>query len=145
MAEPTSIEGTQVTIRVGDGGSPETFSHPCLINAERGVSFTKSNNDVIVPDCTNPEDPAWRQIAHDSIACAVSGAGILDNVLATIQAYDSWFRGSTRKNVRIYLGSVGYWQGSFDLTTFEVTGERGNKALVNIALDSDGAVAAFTA
>lgn len=145
MATPSTLPGTSLTIRIGDGESPETFAHPCLINAERGVTFATSTNDILVPDCSNPEDPAWRELQKDGITCSISGAGIMDNVLETIQLYSAWVRSDDAKNVRVYLGNVGYWEGPFQLTNWELTGERGGKVQSTIALESDGAVGSFTA
>lgn len=144
MALPTTIRGTQVYLKVGDGASPEVFAQPCLINSERGIAFRSSTNDVVVPDCSNPDDPAWRQLVKDALSVGLTGAGVLDNVLLTIQAYTTWWKGDTGKNVQIWLGTVGYWEGSFKLTEFEITGERGNKAQVSITLESDGEISDFT-
>lgn len=145
MATPTTLSGTQLLIKVGNAASPEVFTHPCLINAERGIQFSSSTQDVIVPDCTNPDDPAWREIEKDGLSATITGAGIMDNVLATIQTYDTWHRGQTTKNVQVWLGSIGKWVGAFKLTEIAFTGERGNKVLVSLTLESDGSVTAFAA
>lgn len=145
MAPPTTLKGTQLYIKIGDGASPEVFAHPCLINAERGVTFRSNTNDIIVPDCSNPDDPAWRELVKDALSVGVTGSGILDNVLATIQSYDTWYRSDDGKNVQIWLGTIGYWQGSFKLTEWNPSGDRNAKITSTITLESDGEVAAFTA
>jgi predicted secreted protein len=116
-----------------------------LINADRGIQFNSNNNAVVVPDCADPEAPGWNQTTKDGLSTVISGAGVLDNVLATIQLYDTWFRGDTTKNVRVYLDDVGYWAGAFKLSQWGVTGTRGNKAEVSLTLESEGEVEAFTA
>jgi predicted secreted protein len=136
------LRGTQVYIKVGDGATPETFTHPCLINTKRGVKFTNTLNKQIVPDCNNPDDPAWQAVIKDALTCAISGAGMLDT--AAVASYDAWFRSSTGKNVQVWLGALGYWQGSFQLSDFEVSGDRNVYADVTIALESDGIVNAWT-
>jgi predicted secreted protein len=143
MAQPTTIAGTSLLIKVGDGASVETFAHPCLINADRGIQFSSSNNAIVVPDCADPTAPGWNQATKDGLNAVITGAGVLDNVLATIQAYDTWFRGDTSKNVRVYLGSVGFWGGAFKLTQWGITGARGGKAEVSLTLESEGTVSAF--
>lgn len=145
MALPTTIRGTQLYIKIGNGGAPEVFTHPCLISAERGINFRSSSNDIEVPDCTNPEDPAWRELVKGGLSVGLSGEGILDNVLATIQFYTNWWKADTGKNVQIWLGTVGYWSGSFKLTEWAINGTRGQKATVSISLESDGIVAGFSA
>lgn len=145
MATPTTIRGTQLYVKIGDDASPEVFTHPCLINSERGVTFRSSTNDIVVPDCDNPDDPAFRELVKDALSMGVTGAGVLDNVLATIQAYTTWWKSDSAKAVQIWLGTIGYWQADMKLTEFEVTGERNNKAQVAITLESDGVVADFVA
>src|SRR5690606_30459482 len=110
MAKPTSVKGTQLFIKVGDGASPEVFTHPCLINAERGIAFRSTTGDIVGPGCNSPDDPAWRELVKDALSAGVTGAGILDNVLLTIRAYTTWWKGDTAKNVQVWLGTVGYWQ-----------------------------------
>lgn len=144
MAVPTTIRGTQVYIKIGDDASPEVFTHPCLINSNRGVTMRSSTNDIIVPDCDNPEDPAFRELVKDALSLGVTGAGVLDNVLATIQSYTNWWKSDDSKQVQVWLGAVGYWQCAMKLTEWAVTGERNNKAQVTLTMESDGVVSDFT-
>lgn len=143
MAKPDTIKGTQLYIKISDGASPEVFTHPCLINSDRGVTFRSNTNDIVVPDCDNPDDPAWRELVKDALSAGVTGAGVLDNKLATIQSYTAWWKSDDAKNVQVWLGTLGYWQAPFKLTEWEVTGARNDKAQVSITLESDGEVADF--
>src|SRR5690242_15265560 len=108
------IKGTQLFIKVGDAGSPEVFTHPCLINTRRGVQFRSSANKVIVPDCANPDDPAWEQCFKDNLGCTITGAGTMNTGDASV--YSTWFNSDTAKNVQIWLGAVGKFAGAFKLT-----------------------------
>jgi hypothetical protein len=38
MTDVAIVAGEQLLIQIGDGGSPETFTHSCLINTTRGIS-----------------------------------------------------------------------------------------------------------
>lgn len=140
MAVPTTLSGTKLLIEVGDGASPETFAHPCLINSQRGITFTANGNKIEVPDCASPDDPAWTEFTKQSLECTLDGAGVMDNVAATIQSYSSWLASATGKNIKIYIGTVGHWTGVFHLTKFALTGNRGGKIEVSLQIDSDGAV-----
>jgi hypothetical protein len=137
------IKGTQVLIKVGDGASPEVFGHPCMINARRGIQFRSSANKVIVPDCANPDDPAWEQVFKDNLGCTITGTGTLDTTLAQVQIYDIWFAHDTAKNVQVWLAAVGKWVGAFKLTQWEVSADRNANATVSLTLESHGAIAAF--
>lgn len=145
MAKPDTIKGTQLYIKIGDGADPENFVHPCLINSERGITFRSSTNDVVVPDCDNPEDPAWRELVKDALSAGLTGSGALDNKIAVIQAYDAWWRADAAKNVQVWLGTVGFWAASMKLTEWEITGARNDKAQCALTLESDGVVAPFAA
>lgn len=135
------VRGTQLYIKVGDGASPEVFTHPCLINTKRGIKFQSSTNKVIVPDCDNPDDPAWPETFVDGLNASLDGAGKLD--AAAIPAYDTWYRGGATKNIQVWLGTKGYWQGAFKLTGWEITGDRNDYCDVTVTIESDGAVAAW--
>lgn len=145
MTAITTLRGTQLYIKVGDGATPEVFTHPCLINTQRGISFASSTNKVIVPDCDNPEDPAWSEAIKDALSATISGAGVLDNKIGTITFYDAWFRDTDSRNVQVWLGTLGHWPGAFHLTGWEVTGDRNNNAEATLTLESDGPIAAFIA
>ena len=144
MATPATRTGTKLYLKIVDGGSPEVFSHPCLINAERGVAFRSSTNDVVVPDCTNPDDPAWRELVKDALNVGLNGAGIMDNTVENYQAYTEWWKLDEARNVQIWVDTLGYWSGAFKLTEWEITGNRGEKINASITLESDGIVSDFT-
>jgi predicted secreted protein len=141
MAQAATIRGTALYIKVGDGADPEVFTHPCLINTKRGIQFQSSTNKIIVPDCTNPDDPAWTEAIKDSLGATISGAGTLDT--ASVVMFDTWFRSPDPKNVQVWLSTMGHWDGAYNLTNFEVTGDRGALAEVTVTLESSGIIAPF--
>ncbi len=145
MTAIVPLRGTQLYIKVEDDASPATFAHPCLINSKRGIKFNADTKKSIIPDCDNPDDPAWQTAFKDALSAVIDGAGKLDNKVATIQFYDSWYRSPNTKRVRVYLGTVGYWEGEFMLTNWNITGDRGENCDVEISLESHGALGAFTA
>jgi predicted secreted protein len=135
------VLGTQLYIKVGNGLTPETFTHPCLINTKRGIKFGSNSNKIIMPDCDNPDDPAWTQVITDGLNAMVDGAGKLD--AAAIPDYDAWFRGGTAKNIQVWLGTKGYWQGAFKLTAWEINGDRNDYCDASVTIESDGEVATW--
>jgi predicted secreted protein len=134
----STIKGTQLLIKVESQDSPNTFRHPCLINAKRGFKLTVSTNKIVVPDCDNPDDPAWQQVIKDVLGASIDGAGKLDT--ADVDDYTDWLISPTPREVQIWLGTMGYWSGNFHLTSFEVAGDRGGLTEVTLAMESDGAV-----
>ena len=60
MAQPTTFSFGKGTIEVGDGETPEVFSKVCGFNSIE-MSLKKDTNDTTVPDCDDPDAPAWKQ------------------------------------------------------------------------------------
>ncbi len=44
------------------------------------------------------------------------------------------------KNMQIWLGTFGHYSGNFKLTSFKLSGQRGNKIQVEVSAKADGAV-----
>lgn len=143
MASVATMSGTKLVVQLGDGEVSEAFAADCMINAERGISFTSDTNDFIVPDCTNPDDPAWKEVVKDGLSASITGSGLLHTT--NTEAWFDWFKGEDTKNCRVLLNVLaavggGYWAGAFHLTSFEVTGNRGDKAQVSVSMVSSGPV-----
>lgn len=132
--------GAQLIVQIGNGASPEVFTADCLINTTRGIAFSSSTQEDIVPDCDNPEDPAWVEITKDGLKATVTGAGKLH--VDSIATWDDWFASDDAKNVRFLVSSKGYWQGAFKLTEWTPADNPDRKEKVNasITLASHGAV-----
>jgi hypothetical protein len=145
MAPVPSVTGSKLRVNIGDGASPEVFTADCLINTSRGIKFQSDTNQTIMPDCDNPDDPAWKSVTKDGLSATITGAGRL--YTASVSDWYDWFNGDDSKNVQFDLNvplakGGGYWQGAFKLTDFEVTSD-GNKeqSTCNVTLISDGPVA----
>jgi len=143
MTAVKAMNGTKLLIQIGDGASPETFAHDCLINTERGIVFASDENRQIIPDCDNPDDPAWSSLNKDGLTATINGSGMLHT--ASVEDFFDWFNSDTAKNVRVVINVAGadgggYWSGAFKLTNFETTGTRNEKATCSVTLGSDGAI-----
>lgn len=140
MTAVPRVTGSKLLVQIGNGADPEVFDHDCLINTKRGVQFSSETTDTIMPDCDNPEDPAWKSVSKDGLQATISGAGML--YAASLGEWWDWYNSDDSKNVRFNVTPAGYWQGAFKLTQFEVTAD-GNKdtATTTQTLVSDGAVA----
>jgi len=142
MAPPDHFTGSKISIQIGDGASPEVFAHPCLINSTRAVEGTATTIDTVVPDCADPEAPAWTNRDKDALSYQITGEGIMDAV--STEPYINWLKDALTKNVRAVINNGGVGQtlaGAFHLTSFNVNGERKGKAQVSITLVSDGVIA----
>lgn len=141
MAQPTTYKGSTVAIYLEDTGTPGTYLRPCGLN-NHSVNFSKNTRDVTVPDCSDPDLPAWIERGVESLDMSASGSGIL-----AAEAVDDWwaaFADTDSVNARVYIGTPTdttngrFWEGKVHITGFEVTGERGDKAQVTVSIVSDG-------
>lgn len=142
--EMKTLNGEQLLIQIGDGATPETFAHDCLINTERGIQFSADMQEFTIPNCLSPSDPAWKEVTKDGLSAAVNGAGMTHT--SSIEFWFNWFKSPDTKNVRIMVNvpgsdGGGYWQGAFHCTNFNTSGTRKAKGESDVALVSSGVVA----
>jgi hypothetical protein len=52
MATSASSPANSCSSKFGDGAVPEVFTHSCLINTTRGISFKSNMTETEVADCT---------------------------------------------------------------------------------------------
>lgn len=140
MAQVDVINGEQLLIQIGNGATPEVFAHDCLINTDRGITFSSTTTTDIVPDCADPSAPAWQQVEKDGLSAQITGSGMLH--VSSIQAFYTWFTSEDPKNVKVVVNKTGgsTWTGSFHLTEFAIQGTRKQKATVSLTLVSNGPV-----
>ncbi|MCA6098865.1 phage tail tube protein [Bradyrhizobium australafricanum] len=139
MAQPTVIAGTKLLILVGDGASPEVFAEPCGLTT-KSFNLTASTNTTLIPDCDDPEAPAWEAKDVNSLAAQVSGSGVM--AVESYAKWNDWFMSAAARNAQIKLDNagLGHYAGSFILTSLKLTGTRGQKVTVDVTLDNDQAV-----
>lgn len=143
MAPVKSINGQKLLVQIGDGASPEVFAADCLINTERGIQFSADTSESIVPDCDDPDAPAWKETTKDGLSATINGSGTLHTT--SIETWFDFFRGGETKNIRFKVDASGangggYWQGAFHLNAFEITGTRNEKSTCSVTLVSSGIV-----
>lgn len=142
MAKPKTALGTKVRILFGDGGTPEVFSAFCGMTA-KSIAFQTTTNDFLVPDCDDPDAPAWRELAKSGRSVQISGSGILatDQLTRIQSAYDNPNPINARLMLDVpALSGGGYWEGAFMLTEFTVNGNDGEITQVDMTLQSSGPV-----
>lgn len=139
MAKPVTLAFSKLLILVGDGASPETFAAPCGLTS-KGFDITATSNGIEVPDCDDPDAPAWTDRVVKALSGSVSGAGIL--ATESFGIWRDWALGGLAQNVRIQLvgTGLGYYSGSFILNKFSIKASLGDKVQVDIGMESDGEV-----
>lgn len=141
MAKPTTYKGSLVAIYLEDPAVPGTFIKPCGLN-NHSVQFTKNAEEVEVPDCDDPEAPQWIERDVRSLDFSATGEGIL--AAEAIQTWWDAFNSTDAIAARIYVGAVDdavdgyYWSGDVHVNSFQVQGQTGQRATVNIGVVSSG-------
>lgn len=143
MTKPTTINGTKMRLLLGNGATPEVFVALCGLTT-KGINFQTNTNEVFVPDCDNPDDPAWREITKVGRFVTITGSGIMD-AIGAFSRYRAAYETEDSVNFRVLFDiplaqGGGYWYGAFKLTNFNVTGNDGEKVQTEVTLESDGAV-----
>jgi hypothetical protein len=136
MTKPTTFRFGEMLIEVGDGASPETFGAPCGLTT-KAFNGAAQTQDTVVPDCDDPDAPAWNERAVTALSRDISGNGVLAKEF--LETWDDWFSSGLSRNVHITIGQD-QWRGAYVLNTFDITADLGQKLKVNIAMQSDGQV-----
>lgn len=140
MARPVTLAATKLLIQVGDGNSPEVFAEPCGLTT-KGINFTKGTNDINVPDCADPEAPAWTERGVVSLSSTISGSGIL--AMEARATWWAWYASTVSRHCRVKLDNPtygGYFSGLFHLTRLDMSAALGNKVAVTAELINDGQI-----
>lgn len=146
MAQAITIPYSKFRILLGNAASPEVFAAPCGLNT-RALRRSKTTNEIDIPDCDDEDAPAWVGREVRSLDWSVTGEGVLAE--QAVEDWEAFFNSTDSRNVRIEMvfpstvsGSPGTIAkvGRAHLTSFEVTGNRGEKVTVSIELSGDGAL-----
>jgi hypothetical protein len=139
-----SVNGTKLLIRLGDGATPETFTHHCVINTNRGIEFTSSPIETLIPNCPPDDDePGWVSREVDGLSCSIPVAGMLDT--RSYKPFRDWFLSGNSRNIQVELVASGadgggHWFGAAIISghKLEAAGNK-NKVTFEGTLMSDGA------
>jgi hypothetical protein len=131
------IDTVQLTILLGNGGSPETFSAPATVNAKRGVNLTSNAATTEVPDVTNPLSPSKTMRTVVSLDSNIDGEGIMDH--ADLATWTTWWQSGLQKNIEVFAGpNTGdvTIAAPYILTSLQVTGaKKGEKVTVTVKME----------
>lgn len=139
MAAPQVLVGTKLLILVGDGASPETFSEPCGLTT-KSFNFAAATNETLIPDCDDPEAPAWAAKDVNSLSATLTGSGVM--AVESFDTWQDWFMSATSRSIQIKLDDpeLGQWEGTFIISGLNYGGQRGQKVTLEVTMVNDGAV-----
>lgn len=142
MAKPNTMKGSHLLILLGDGASPETFASPCGLTT-KAINMDASTNEFNVPDCADPDAPSWTERVVNALSASVPGSGVLS--LADLADWRDWFLSGAARNIQVSLNETlalggGYFEMSAVMTTFNISGNQGELANLEVAIQSNGPV-----
>lgn len=140
MAAPTTLRGTKLLVKLGNGATPEVFTAPCAL-ATKAFNRSSSTNEFNVADCDDPDAPVWTERVKGAITAGVSGSGTLAK--ESLDMYEAFFEEVDPRNIQITIDyAVGprTYQGKFVMTTLNITGEQDGLIQVEIEFASSGEV-----
>lgn len=144
MAQPTVLSFGKGLVFMGDGADPEVFAKICGFNSI-SLQVEKDTNDVTIPDCDDPDAPAWRATDVLSIAWTAEFQGIMAKEAEPLL----WaaINSGVAVNIRLRLVGFGSGTGTPDLQFAgaahiggAISGERGNKYQISVTATGDGAL-----
>ena len=141
MVAAASFRFSGYRVLLGDGASPEQFSSPCGFT-ERSFSLNRELSETNSPDCQNEDAPSWLERDVTSMSATISGQGVLE--ATALPLWIEKLETTESFNARVELwregAKVGMWAGAFQLESFETAATRGERATVNVTMQSDGAI-----
>lgn len=143
MAKPVTMKGSHLLILLGDGGSPETFASPCGLTT-KALNIEATANEFNVPDCADPDAPSWTERIISALSAAVPGNGVVS--MADYADWRTWMLSGLERNIQVSMNESlalggGYYEFSAVLTTFNTSGNDGELAQLEVAIQSNGPVA----
>ena len=133
-------KGKDLLLKIGNGGSPETFSTIAGLRATT-LSFNAQSVDVTNADSAGQ----WRELlAGAGIAsAAISGSGVFKDA-ASDAAIRSAFFDQELPNWQIVIPDFGTIAGAFKITALQYEGPHDGEVKLSLSLASAGALT-FTA
>lgn len=140
MATAPTIRFGKMRIYVEDPDNPGDYLAPCGLT-EKSFTLNQTNNEDTVPDCDDPDAPAWVARTPASLSAAWSGSGVW-----TGEAYTIWRRlalAAAAFNVRVEFDTTGalgggYYAGSAVLNSLGNSTSIGQRVQAAVDGASDG-------
>lgn len=134
----TTQRGRDLLLKIGDGGSPESFTSVAGLRA-RTLAFNSTNIDV-----TNADSGGWRELMADGVkSAAISGSGVFKDAASDAALRAAFFAGSA-PNWQVVIPGFGTVEGPFRLTSLQYEGPHDGEVKMSLSLASAGALS-FTA
>lgn len=131
----TAQRGKDLLIKIGDGGSPETFATVAGLRAT-GLSFNAQTIDVTNSDSAD----MWRELLASGVRSAtITGSGVFKDA-ASDAAIRAAFFDQSLANWQIVIPSFGTVAGPFKIASLQYDGPYDGELKISLSLASAGAL-----
>jgi hypothetical protein len=138
MAQPTTARFGKFRVMLGDGGSPQTYAAPCGFTS-KSLVLSKNLSEVNLPDCDDPDAPAWVGRDVESLTAAISGEGVM-----AAESAEDWMAAfedtdSVPVRVEIEFPTITHvYEGFMHVASITMGAEQGGRVTCNVDMQSDG-------
>lgn len=141
MASPTTAKFGKFRVKLGDGASPEVFTAPCGFTS-KSLALSKNLTDINLPDCDDPDAPAWVGRDVQSLTASITGEGVMaaESVETWMAAFESTDSVSVKVEIELPLTTYTY-TGAMHLSSLTFGAEQGGRVTANVEMQSDGELA----
>lgn len=144
MARATTIKSGFFRVLLGSGSSPITYAAPCGFT-QRSMTMNKNLEEINIPDCDDPDKVDWIGRDVTSLSISITGEGVL-----AAESAEDWFDAFESVNsvpVRIEIefpSATHTWTGLMHIESIETGAANGQRATLNVSLQSDGEMTRVT-
>jgi len=138
MAAPTTAKFGKFRVLLGDSASPIVYTAPCGFTS-KSLTLTKNLQDINLPDCDDPDAPAWVGRDVQSLSAAISGEGVLASESAEdwMDAYED--TDSVPVRIEIEFTTITWvYTGLMHISEMVLGAEQGGRVTNNVSMQSDG-------
>lgn len=138
MAAPTTARFGKFRVLIGDSASPINYTAPCGFTS-KSLVLSKNLTDVNIPDCDDPDDPAWVGRDVESLTASITGEGVM-----AYESIERWMLAfedvdSVHIKIEIEFPLVTYvYTGLMHLSSLTMGAEAGGRITANVEMQSDG-------
>jgi hypothetical protein len=138
MAQATTIKGGKFRVLIGDDAEPIVYAAPCGFT-QRAITLSKGLQEVQVPDCEDPDQVDWMGRDATSLSMSVSGEGVLaaESVETWLDAFDDIDSVPVKIEWEFPAKTV-TWTGNMHIESLESGATNGQRATLNVSMQSDG-------
>lgn len=141
MAKPVTVRFGKFFVRLSNGETPAVFSAPCGFTSK---SFTRNKTlgETQIPDCDDPDAPAWQARDAQSMSATISGSGVLAK--SALPTWEEAFASDESIECEVEFlypdGDADVYTGRFHLESLETTGAMGERVQISVTMQSDGEI-----